>query len=259
VFLPTVEPFGTYLAQKFVNDPALASYYCFFALYDSTRFSAIQQPQFNKYFLRGTYQGSSTNEISLGSTNVPRGSVRVTANGAPLTENQDYIVDYNLGRVKIVNTALLNSGAVIKVSSESNNLFQIQQKSLLGARFDYKYSPDLILGGTFMYLNERPLTPKVNIGEEPISNIVVGVDGTWTKQSRMITKLVDKLPFIETKEASSFTVSGEYARLIPGVQNSLQQGGTAYLDDFEGAETPFDIRMGNGWALASTPTSGLAR
>lgn len=253
VFLPTVEPFGTYLAQKFVNDPALASYYCFFALYDSTRFSAIQQPQFNKFFLRGTYQGSSTNEISLGSTNVPRGSVRVTANGAPLTENQDYIVDYNLGRVKIVNTALLNSGAVIKVSSESNNLFQIQQKSLLGARFDYKYSPDLILGGTFMYLNERPLTPKVNIGEEPISNIVVGVDGTWTKQSRMITKLVDKLPFIETKEASSFTVSGEYARLIPGVQNSLQQGGTAYLDDFEGAETPFDIRMGNGWALASTP------
>jgi cell surface protein SprA len=104
-----------------------------------------------------------------------------------------------------------------------------------------------------MYLNERPLTPKVNIGEEPISNIVVGVDGTWTKQSRMITKLVDKLPFIETKEPSSFTVSGEYARLIPGVQNSLQQGGTAYLDDFEGAETPFDIRMGNGWALASTP------
>ena len=253
IFLPTVEPFGSYLAAKFLNDPTYASYYCFFALYDSTRFSAIQQPQFNKYFLRGTYQGSSTNEIPLGSTNVPRGSVRVTANGAPLVENQDYIVDYNLGRVKIVNTALLNSGASIKVSSESNNLFQIQQKSLLGARFDYKYSQDLILGGTFMYLNERPLTPKVNIGEEPISNIVIGVDGTWTKQSRTITKLVDKLPFIETKEPSSFTISGEYARLIPGVQKSLSQGGTAYLDDFEGAETPFDLRMGNGWALASTP------
>ncbi len=253
VFLPTVEPFGSYLAAKFRNDPTLATYYCFFALYDSTRFSAIQQPQFNKFFLRGTYQGSSTNEISLGSTNVPRGSVRVTANGAPLVENQDYIVDYNLGRVKIVNSALLNSGASIKVSSESNNLFQIQQKSLMGARFDYKYNQDLILGGTFMYLNERPLTPKVNIGEEPISNVVIGVDGTWTKQSRTITKLVDKLPFIETKEPSSVTISGEYARLIPGVQNALSQGGTAYLDDFEGAETPFDLRMGNGWALASTP------
>lgn len=253
VYLPVVEPFGSYLASRFVNDRTLAEYYCFFSLYDSTRFSAIQQPQFNKFFLRGSYQGSSTNEISLGSTNVPRGSVRVTANGAPLTENSDFIVDYNLGRVKIVNTALLNSGAIIKVSSESNNLFQIQQKSLMGARFDYKYSPDLILGSTFMYLNERPLTPKVNIGEEPISNIVVGVDGSYTKQSRMLTKLIDKLPFIETKEASNFTISGEYARLIPGVQRALNQSGTAYLDDFEGAETPFDLRMGNTWALASTP------
>lgn len=253
IFLPTVEPFGKYLQSKFLNDPTLANYYCFFALYDSTRFSAIQQPQFNKFFLRGTYQGSSTNEISLGSTNVPRGSVKVTANGAPLTENSDYIVDYNLGRVKIVNTALLNSGAVIKVSSESNNMFQIQQKSLMGARFDYKHSPELVLGSTFMYLNERPLTPKVNIGEEPISNIVVGLDGTYTKQTRFLTKMVDKLPFIETKEPSSITISGEYARLIPGVQGSLGQRGTAYLDDFEGAETPFDLRMGNTWALASTP------
>ncbi|OYU97424.1 MAG: cell surface protein SprA [Bacteroidetes bacterium B1(2017)] len=253
VFLPTVEPFGKYLQTKFSTDPNLANYYCFFALYDSTRFSAVQQPQYNKFFLRGSYQGSSTNEISLGSTNVPRGSVKVTSNGAPLTENSDYIVDYNLGRVKIVNSALLNSGAVIKVSSESNNLFQIQQKSLLGARFDYKYSPALVLGSTFMYLNERPLTPKVNIGEEPISNMIVGVDGTFTKQSNFLTRLVDKLPFIETKEPSNVTISGEYARLIPGVQKSLSQKGTAYLDDFEGAETPFDLRMGNTWALASTP------
>ncbi|MCF8427410.1 MAG: cell surface protein SprA [Bacteroidia bacterium] len=253
IYLPTVEPFGSYLQSKFVNDKELANYYCFFALYDSTRFSAVQQPQFNKFFLRGSYQGSSTNEISLGSTNVPRGSVKVTANGAPLTENSDYIVDYNLGRVKIVNTALLNSGAIIKVSSESNNLFQIQQKNLLGARFDYKYNKDLVLGSTFLYLNERPLTPKVNLGEEPISNMIIGFDGSYTKQSNLLTKLVDKLPFISTKEPSNFTVSGEYARLIPGIQKSLGSKGNAYLDDFEGAETPFDLRLGNSWSLASTP------
>ncbi|MBC7382952.1 MAG: cell surface protein SprA [Bacteroidia bacterium] len=253
IFLPSVEPFGKYLEKKFINDPTLANYYCYFALYDSTRFAAVQLPQFNKFFIRGTYQGSTTNEISLGSTNVPRGSVKVTANGTPLTENSDFIVDYNLGRVKIVNTALLNSGAVIKVSSESNNLFQIQQKSLIGARLDYKYSKDLIFGSTLMYLNERPLTPKVNIGEEPISNAIVGLDGTYTRQSPFLTKLVDKLPFIQTKEMSNFTVSGEYARLIPGIQKALNQKGTAYIDDFEGAETPFDLRMGNAWSLASTP------
>lgn len=252
VIFPVVEPFGSFLKSKFSN-PALAEYYAFPQLYDSTRFAAIQLPQFNKFFLRGSYQGASTNEISLGSTNVPRGSVRVTANGAPLNENTDYIVDYNLGRVKIVNTALLNSGAVIRVSSESNNLFMVQQRSLMGARFDYKLNRDVLLGSTFLYLNERPLTPKVNIGEEPISNVIVGVDGTIKKDSRFITKMVDKLPFIETKEVSQVTFSGEYARLIPGIQGALAQRGTAYLDDFEGAETPFDLRMGMNWSLASTP------
>jgi cell surface protein SprA len=102
-------------------------------------------------------------------------------------------------------------------------------------------------------MTERPLTPKVNIGEEPISNLVVGFDGAYTRNSRLLTKLVDKLPFIETKETSTITLAGEYARLIPGIQSSLSQKGTAYVDDFEGAETPFDLRMGNTWALASTP------
>jgi cell surface protein SprA len=253
IIFPMIEPFGNYLAQKFVNDPSRARYYSFYELYDSTRFAAVQLPQYNKFFLRGTYSGNSSSEISLGQANIPRGSVQVTANGAPLTENQDFTVDYNLGRVKIINTGLLNSGAIIKVSSESNSLFSVQQKSLLGTRLDYKVNKDFLLGGTLMYLNERPLTPKVNIGEEPISNVMIGFDGTYRKESRFLTKLVDKLPFIETKEPSQITVQGEYARLIPGVQRSLANRGTAYLDDFEGSETPFDLRLGNNWFLASTP------
>lgn len=253
IIFPTLEPFGRTLAGKFVNDPSRARYYSFFELYDSTRFAAVQLPQYNKFFIRGSYSGNSSSEISLGQSNIPRGSVRVTANGAPLTENQDFSVDYNLGRVRIINTALLNSGAVIKVSSESNSLFSVQQKSLLGSRFDYRASRDLILGGTIMYMNERPLTPKVNIGEEPVSNAIIGLDGTWKKESRFLTKLVDRLPFIETKEPSNITVQGEFAKLIPGVQRSLANKGTAYLDDFEASETPTDIRLGNNWSLASTP------
>lgn len=253
IIFPMIEPFGNYLSRKFINDPSRARYYSFYELYDSTRFAAIQLPQYNKFFLRGTYSGNSSSEISLGQANIPKGSVRVTANGAPLTENQDFTVDYNLGRVKIINTGLLNSGAVIKVSSESNSLFSVQQKTLLGSRFDYKVSKDFLMGGTLMYLNERPLTPKVNIGEEPISNMMIGIDGSYRTESRFLTKLVDRLPFIETKEPSQITVQGEYARLIPGVQSSLANKGTAYLDDFEGSETPFDLRLGNNWFLASTP------
>lgn len=253
IIFPMVEPFGKYLQQKFVTDPSRARYYCFFELYDSTRFAAVQLPQYNKFFLRGVYQGSSSNEISLNATNVPRGSVKVTANGAPLTENVDYTVDYNIGRVRIINTALLNSGAVIKVSSESNSLFSIQQKSLMGSRFDYKVNRDFLMGGTVLYLNERPLTPKVNLNEEPISNVMIGLDGSYKRESRLLTKIIDALPFIETKEVSTITLSAEYAKLFPGVQGALAQNGTAYLDDFEGSESQVDLKSPTSWVLASTP------
>jgi cell surface protein SprA len=77
-------------------------------------------------------------------------------------------VDYNLGRVKILNQGILESGTPINVSLESNSLFSIQTKTLAGARFDYKVNKDLVLGGTIMNLYERPLTQKVNVGDEPI-------------------------------------------------------------------------------------------
>ena len=48
--------------------------------------------------------------------NIPEGSVNVTAGGVRLIENQDYTVDYQLGRVRIINDGLLESGRNIKVS-----------------------------------------------------------------------------------------------------------------------------------------------
>jgi cell surface protein SprA len=59
-----------------------------------------------------------------------------------LTENVDYTVDYTLGRVKIINEGILNSGMPIKISLESNALFAIQQKRLLGAHLDYRINKD---------------------------------------------------------------------------------------------------------------------
>lgn len=252
VIFPVREPFGSYLRTKF-DKPANANYYAFDALYDSTKWIAQLDVLKNKFFLRGSYQGSSNAEISLNSINVPKGSVRVTANGTLLTEGSDYIVDYTIGRVKIINTGILNSGAVIKVTSENNNLFSIQQKTLVGARVDYKVSKDFLVGGTVMHLYERPITPKVNIGEEPLLNTVVGLDGSIRRESRWLTRMIDRLPFISTKETSNIQFSFEGAKLIPHDPKTMGQRGTAYIDDFEASETPFDLRLGTGWYLASTP------
>lgn len=252
IIFPVREPFGAFLRTKFVDDKN-ADYYAFDSLYRTTKWNAEQDLKHNKFFLKGTFKGSSSDQIRLQCYNISQGSVRVTANGAALTEGSDYTVDYTLGTVKIVNQGILNSGAAIKATCESNSLINIQQKSLVGTRLDYKFSDKLVLGGTFMHMSERPLTNKVNIGEEPLRNSIWGLDGSWNTESRFLTRMVDKLPFVETKEISTVSFTGEFAHLIPHKAKTQGDKGTSYIDDFEGAETPYDLKYVRSWHMASTP------
>jgi cell surface protein SprA len=254
IIFPVREPFGSYLREKFcVTDGSLPDHYVYDALYDSTKTKAQQQPEKNKFSLRGRYQSSSGSDIPLNAVNVPQGSVKVTAGGAILVENVDYTVDYNLGRVKIINQGILQSNTPITINLESNSLFNLQTKTMIGSRFDYYINKDFSVGGTILHLSERPLTQKVNIGDEPISNTVWGVDGTYRTDSRVLTKALDYLPLYNTKEISNVTVAGEFAQLIPGHSSAIGAGGTSYIDDFEGAVTPLDIKNPGQWYLASIP------
>lgn len=256
VFFTTIEPFGNDLKPKFgpdSNKTDVYNNYIFQELYDSTKVSAQQLPAKNRYKLKGTYRSAAGNEISLNSMNVPQGSVRVTAGGVPLTENVDYTVDYTLGRVKIINESILNSGQPIKVSAENNSLFNIQQKNLIGTRLDYKVNRDFTVGGTFLRLTERPLTQKVNIGDEPVSNIMWGADYNYRTEAPWLTRLVDRIPLINTKEASSIQTAGEFAQLIPGHSKAIGKSGNSYVDDFEGSVSLIDLRNQAAWHLASIP------
>lgn len=252
IYFPVLEPFGAFLKSRF-NDPSLGKKYAYDSLYTTTRVLAQQDVDHNRYSFRGRYQSSSGSEISLNAFNIPQGSVTVSAGGAQLTENVDYTVDYNLGRVKILNEGILASGQPIKVSLGSNSLFNIQTKTLIGSRFDYRVSEDINIGATVLNLTERPLTQKINIGDEPISNTVVGIDGSFRTEAPFLTKAADLLPFYSTKEKSILTITGEAAKLFPGNSKAISKNGIAYIDDFEGSQTVIDIRSANSWFLASTP------
>jgi len=252
IYFPVLEPFGDYLKSRF-DDPALGVKFAYDSLYTTTKVLAQQDVDHNRYTFRGRYESSSGSEISLNTFNIPEGSVVVTAGGTQLVENQDYTVDYNLGRVKILNEGVLASGQPIKVSLGSNSLFNVQTKTLLGSRFDYRVSDDINVGATILNLTERPLTRKINIGDEPISNTVVGIDGSYKTEAPFLTQAADLLPFYSTKAKSSITISAEAARLFPGNSRAISKSGVAYIDDFEGSQTILDIRQANAWQLASTP------
>lgn len=161
VFFPVLEPFGSHIHNISGGDAEFIDKYAFDSLYTNTKPDARAKfPNKNRFYFKGKYESSVSNEISVGAMQIPQGSVKVTAGGRELVEGSDYQVDYNLGRVKILNQGLLESGIPIKISLESNSLFNIQTKTLLASRFDYKISKDFVVGGTIMNLSERPLTQK---------------------------------------------------------------------------------------------------
>lgn len=257
IIFPVREPFGTaYLNTVFNNNTNLVQRYAFDSLYNTIQQLAELNTEKNRFYLGGSYKGASGSEISLNAFNVPQGSVTVTAGGVTLVENQDYTVDYAAGRVKIINESILNSGLPINISLENNATFNIQQKRLFGTHMDYKFSKNFQIGGTIMNLNERPLTQKIDIGNEPTSNWIWGLDLNYSTESNFITRLVDKIPGIDTKAPSLFTINGEFAHLIPGFNTVIDkngENGVSYIDDFEGAETPIDVRNPFFWKLGTVP------
>lgn len=250
IIFPVLEPFGSYLEKK-INHPGAASQYVFQELYDNTQNEAEQKAEKNKYFLKGSYKSSGSSDISLGGGNIPQGSVKVMAGGVELIENIDYIVDYNLGNVKIINQALLEAGTPITIKSENRSMFGMQTKTLVGAHLNYQFNEKFNIGATIMHMTEKPLTHKVNIGEEPISNTVWGLNASYNTESGFLTTLVDKLPFIHTKVKSRLSFDTEFAQFRPGMAKGA--GGNAYIDDFEGSKISIDMRAVTQWKLASTP------
>ncbi len=258
IMFPVLEPFGSSLAKGIAEDDVDPTQYTYQMLYDSTITRAREYPEFNRFIVRGSYKSSVSSEISLGSFNLPPGSVVVQAGGARLVEGRDYEIDYNIGRVKILNEAYINSGQPINISFEDNTLFGFQTKTLLGLRADYEISKNLNVGGTYMHLFERPFTQKVNIGDDPISNRVYGLDVNYSKEAPWLTKMVDKIPFIETKEASSINFMAEAAFLRPGHAKAINTNdgkeGVVYIDDFEGSTSGFTLTTPvTAWSLASVP------
>lgn len=257
LIFPVLEPFGSTLESKFdLDEQILKEKYVFNELYRTTMADAQQVTTKNKFFIRGSLQASNASEISL-----PLGasgqSVRIFAGGVQLQEGADYIIEPQLGKIKITNQSILNSARQIRIEWEKPDLFNTQRRIMLGTRLDYNLSKDIHIGATAMSLRES--TPgfltRVAIGQEPVNNTILGVDLNLRKDSRFLTRMLDALPLIQTKEMSSIQLTAEYAKLIPAV-NDKRIGGNAMIDDFESTRNINDLtRQPTRWRPGSTPES----
>ena len=253
IIFPVAEPFGDHLRAWIGND-AIADKYCFDALYDSTKTIAKQIAEQNKFLLAGRYKGTNGAEIDLGATNIAQGSVKVTAGGVELTENVDYRVDYSMGTVYILNQSLIDAGTKISASVESNEVYGMQRKTFLGVNWDYEFSKNFVIGGTLQFLNEQPMTTKVNMGTEPLKNTLWGLHMDWKKESQWLTNMLNAIPFLHFTAPSQIAFSADFAQLIAG-QNHKVQGGASYMDDFENTKNRMSISAPTSWMMSSVPYS----
>ena len=269
IIFTSVEPFGEYIFNKLDNTPdsgpedysdpstynANQARYVYREMYNTTKFEAQESADKNRYRVRGEYKASGQEGIPVGGFNLPRGSVTVTAGGRTLQEGVDYSVDYQLGRVIILDQALLNSNTPIQVSTESNTAFRQQTKRFAGVNVEHQFNEDFLVGGTLLNLSERPVTQKSTIGYEPINNTIAGVNFNYQMELPFLTRFLNKLPNIDTDVPSNISVRGEFAYLFPGSPrgDDFEGEATSYVDDFEGAQTTISILSAQAWHLASTP------
>ena len=256
VFFPVAEPFGSYMKNYLEQHgvaAASADKYAFTELYDSTKTVAKQIAEKDKYMLVGQYSGSSANVISLGAYNVPQGSVVVAAGGVTLTEGSDYSVDYNSGEVTILNQNIIDAGTNINVSLESQSDYGQERKTMVGLNWEYDFSKNFQLGGTFMHLSEQALTTKVSMGSEPLNNTIWGLNLNWKKESQWLTNMLDKIPFLHLTQPSQISLSAEFAQLIAGKASGTQDN-ASYLDDFENTKSTIDVSQPTSWIISSVPS-----
>ena len=262
IIFPFLEPFKQAFADYSSNGQKIATpdSFTYNAIYDTTL--AVAQNSYSsrdRFLITGSYTSAINSSYNLG-FNLVEGSVKVLLNGQPLTAGVDYTVDYVSGQVNIKNQAALQSGANVQIQYETNDIFQIGSKSLMGMRADYQVNDNTDIGFTLMGFSRQTPNDKVRLGEEPISNTIMDLDASTSIKLPFVTKALDALPLIQTAAPSSITFHGEAAYMMPNpnTRTSVIPGdhgqGIAYIDDFEGSKKtiPLPITYSN-WTMASPP------
>ena len=137
IIFPVLQPFGRDIEYVFKTQ-ADRDKYVYYPLYDTIKAIAQTFANLNRYKMVGRSRTSSSGgsgDYQLG-FNIPRGSVTVTSGGQTLQENVDYEINYDLGTLRVINQAIINSGVPVNIQYENQAAFGIQQRNFMGLRLD---------------------------------------------------------------------------------------------------------------------------
>lgn len=190
--------------------------------------------------------------FNLGAFGIRDGSERITVDDRLLTRGIDYVVDYDLGLVTLLNPVSVlgsNPEAEIRATWEQNALFEVAPTTVVGLSSRTRLGPYGELALVGMYQAEQAMVRRPQLGMEPGAVMLGGASGRLAFQADWITRALQAIPGLAVDSTARLDMTGELALSAP----EPNRKGATYLDDFEATDqTPLSLDAVD-WRLGSAP------
>jgi hypothetical protein len=190
--------------------------------------------------------------FNLGAFGIRQGSERITVDDRLLVRGVDYVLDYDIGLVTLLDpqaTLGANPDAEIRAAWEQKSIFEIAPTTVFGlhARSPLGEYGDVSLVG--LYQSEQAIMRRPQLGMAPRSVMMGGLSGRVAFQADWLAHALNAVPFLRTDSGSRIDITGELAMSAP----DPNRRGDTYLDDFEVTdEIPLSLEAFE-WRLGSAP------
>ena len=209
------------------------------------------KPWVSRYYLEVRYRTPVT-ELRIDAFDIIEGSEVVTAGNRRLVRDRDYRIDYQTGEIQLQSEAGIGADEELRVTYKHAGGIGMASKTLLGAAAAYRPpDSDLSLSTSWLFKQTGSPDRRPRLGSEPTRIAVGEVAGRYGRESQGLTKLLDRLPFLEARKTSKLSLEGGMGVSFPNPNTRKD----LYIDDFEGVADDITVRLNR---LAWKPTNAPA-
>ncbi|MDR0676425.1 MAG: hypothetical protein LBF97_05250 [Elusimicrobiota bacterium] len=176
----TDRPFGSLNNDIYIDENAISKY---------------------KIEVEYSYERSSNSTYMIGKT-IVEGSESIVLNGTKLVKDQDYVIDYDIGLITLLNIGRLNSDSLLEITYEYLPFGGQYQQTLLGGRAEYRIDENNYWGLSGIYSSAGKPAEIPSVYSPPKSVMVLDSDISYKIDRKTI-----KMPF-------DITIKGEIAQSI---------------------------------------------
>jgi hypothetical protein len=196
--------------------------------------------------------GGSAGTITIGAVQLRRLSEEVVVDDARLVRGLDYTIDYDIGVVTFARPdTLFARPRRVSVRYEENPLFAAAPTSIFGIASQIPLDRGE-LGFTWLSQRQSTSFTRPPLGYEPQSSQIAGVSGRFSFEAAPLSRLLEKLPTVQTTSLSHINIQGEFAMSRPQPNSA----GQAYVEPFEN-EGGFVVPLSEAaWYYSSQPALG---